>query len=82
MQSVFTNTIPPSDQPLSNISKELSFYSVDMSEVYNAIHSIKSSAIGMDGICPKFLKLILPCIIDMLTHTFNHIITTSTFPFA
>jgi hypothetical protein len=34
-------------------------------EVFNAIHQIKSNAIGLDGVPQKFLKLILPQIMPI-----------------
>ena len=52
------------------------------SDVYKSIMAISSNAVGFDGINLKFIKLILPFIIPYITHVFNHIVTTSTFPLA
>ena len=49
-------------------------------EVYRAIMSIKSNAVGDDGIHLKFVKIIINLILPILTHIFNHIVTTCTFP--
>jgi hypothetical protein len=49
-------------------------------EVFNALHQIKSNAVGMDGVPIRFLKIILPYILPYVTHIFNTVLTTSTFP--
>jgi hypothetical protein len=41
--------------------------------------TITSNDIGSDGISLKFLKLLLPFIIDHVLHAFNHAITCSAF---
>lgn len=51
-------------------------------EVINAIGSIKSNSIGLDGIPLKFIKYILPLIINQITYIFNLIIKSSKFPCA
>lgn len=51
-------------------------------EVSKAINSIKSNAIGLDGIPPKFVKLVLPYIISPITHVFNTVIATGKYPAA
>lgn len=53
---------------------------VSIEDVYNSLHSIKSDSTGIDGIHPKFLKLILNYIIRYISHMFNTIITTAEFP--
>ena len=42
--------------------------------------SIKSNAVGPDGIHLKFVKIILSLILTYIAHIFNHIVTTATFP--
>lgn len=59
---------------------KLSFDSFSESEVHNALFSIKSNAVGYDGIHIKLIKLILHFILPIMTHIFNLIITTSTYP--
>ena len=49
-------------------------------DVIRHVIKIKSNAIGCDGLDPQFLKGILPKVLPYLTHIFNSIITTSTFP--
>lgn len=57
-----------------------SFSVASETDVLSALMSIRSNAIGEDGLPLKFLKIVLPFIVGSLTHIFNHIITTSTFP--
>jgi len=57
-----------------------SFNCVSQCDVLKSILSIKSNATGLDEINPKFLKLILPKILPVITHILNCSITTSTFP--
>ena len=49
-------------------------------EVYNALLSIKSNAVGDDGVHLRFIKIIIIFILPYITHIFNHIITTSSYP--
>lgn len=67
-----------------NYDPDSNFYfnNVGDDEVIRAINKIKSNAIGPDLVPLKFLKIILPGIIPYLTHLFNHMLTTSTFPFS
>lgn len=61
---------------LTNFS--LSNTTIDCS--LRAINGIKSKAIGVDGIDPKFIKLLLPHILSFIHHIFNTILTTSSYP--
>jgi Reverse transcriptase (RNA-dependent DNA polymerase) len=61
-------------------SNEFAFSNTFDLEVFNAIHQIKSNAIGLDGVPLKFLKLILPQILGIVTHIFNTILTSSVYP--
>lgn len=56
------------------------FSSVTESDVYKSVMNIQSNAVGEDGMSIRFIKIVLPYIINSLTHVFNHCITTSTFP--
>lgn len=47
-----------------------------------AVTGIKSKAVGVDGIDPRFIKLLLPHILHYVHHIFNTILTTSFFPTA
>lgn len=49
-------------------------------ELSNAIFSISSNAIGLDGIPLRFIKVILPYIITPITYLFNLCISTAKFP--
>lgn len=57
-----------------------SFHPVEYWEVINAIWDVNSNATGLDGLPIKFIKLVLPLVVHQVTHMFNRIITTSTFP--
>jgi hypothetical protein len=56
------------------------FRPVDGDECLAAFMAITSNSIGSDGISLKFLKLLLPFIIEHVLHVFNHAITCSLFP--
>jgi hypothetical protein len=66
----------------SSIYEEFSFNGTFDLEVFNAIHQIKSNAIGMDDVPIRFLKIILPYIISIITHILNTILMTSRYPVA
>ncbi|XP_055633038.1 uncharacterized protein LOC129773455 [Toxorhynchites rutilus septentrionalis] len=57
-----------------------SFQQIAAHEVLNAFCEVKSNAVGTDEIPTKFLKIILPLIIDHIVHLYNMIIKTLTFP--
>lgn len=56
------------------------FACVEQTEVLSCVLAVKSNSIGSDNIDPRFLRLIIPSILPYVTHIFNVIITTSTFP--
>lgn len=56
------------------------FACVSLDIVYSCFSSVRSNAIGCDGICPRFLRIILPYILPYVTYLFNTIIMSSTFP--
>jgi len=56
------------------------FSVVNEVDVLRKISSIKSNAVGCDGMSLKFLKIILPYIIAPITHIINFCIVSSTFP--
>lgn len=66
----------------SNFNNETSFdfCCVNQHDVVKSFSMVKSNAIGYDNIHPKFVKILLPFILPYITHLFNHIITTSSFP--
>jgi hypothetical protein len=53
---------------------------VEEDEVFAAIMSL--GAVGADGFSLKFIKIVLPHILSVLTQLFNFSITISTFPSA
>lgn len=59
-----------------------SFRNVAEDELWKAIFSIKSNAVGLDDIPLKFIKLILPAVSVYILHIINTIFTTSIFPSA
>lgn len=75
--------VSPQSMPLVTLSDQTSqfgFRGLDSPEILNAIFTIKSNAVGPDGMSPRFVKLIAPFIIAPLAHFFNSCITKSTFP--
>jgi hypothetical protein len=56
------------------------FSCVEETDVFNTIMGIKSGAVGADGFSIKFIRIVLPHILSLLTHLFNFIITSSSFP--
>lgn len=57
-----------------------SFANVPQLDVARVVYSIKSNAIGLDGLPLIFVKMILPFIVPVLTHIVNFAFTSSTFP--
>ena len=49
-------------------------------EVLSSFRSIKSKAIGIDGVNPRFIEILLSKLLPYVTHVFNTILTKSTFP--
>jgi hypothetical protein len=50
--------------------------------IFNAIMGIKSDAVGADGLSIKFIRIVFPHFLTVLTHLFNFVITPSSFPTA
>lgn len=71
------NTLP---LPFNNTEDAFSMANVDMFTVGNAVFSIKSKSVGLDNIHPDFIKILLPYILRPITHIFNLILTSSTYP--
>ena len=49
-------------------------------EIKNAIHSITSKAVGIDGISVVFLKIALDMLLPVIEHLFNFCLQSSVFP--
>lgn len=81
-----TNQLATSFEPKAGLLydgvNDFCFETVTEDEIIRTFKSLRSEAIGEDGIPLRFLKLVLPCLINALTHVFNHCIVTSTFPIA
>lgn len=63
-----------------NTLHSFEFSCVEQTDVVKAILNVKSKAVGFDEIHPSFVKIILPHLLPALTHVFNNIILTSSFP--
>lgn len=63
-----------------NIFAELSFSAVSESKVLKTISSIKSRAIGVDGIGILTINLCLPFLLPYITHLINFCLEESVFP--
>lgn len=57
-----------------------SFIGVNQHDVLSSCLSIKSNAVGADGIHPRFIKMLLPQLLPFVTFIFNNILTTSLYP--
>lgn len=58
----------------------LSFCEINIDDLHFAIQKIKSTAIGLDNINLKFIKIIFPFISQYILDIFNQIIQTSSYP--
>lgn len=59
---------------------QFSFQCFNLDDTAEGFLAVKSNAVGLDDIQPRFIKLILPWIIRHVNHIFNTAVTTSTFP--
>ena len=79
---VQNNTYDTIPYTTNNLFSNFCFSCIAQDEVLSSILSVKSNAVGIDGICPKFIKLILPYVLPYITFIFNTILTKSIFPAA
>lgn len=79
-----TNYTPPCRSATDNMRNyewgSFRFHEVNEFEVINAIHEIKSNAVGLDEIPLKFLKIVLPLLITPISFLFNKIISSGSYP--
>lgn len=66
--------------PRNSSDNIFSFKTVDQCDVVASLLSIKSNSVGVDGINPRFIKILLPMLLPYITFIFNKIITSSQFP--
>lgn len=59
---------------------KFAFIGVNQCDVLSSIMSIKSNAVGVDGIHPTFIKVLLPQLLPFITFIFNKILTSSCYP--
>jgi len=69
-----------SDRPKTEIEDKFCFKYVLPEDIIQAIFSIKSKAVGFDGVCIMFLKMFLPALLPVLDHLFNYSLQHGTFP--
>lgn len=62
------------------INYHFEFSYVTQYDVISACSHIKSNAVGSDNLYPKFIRLLMPLILPYVTHLFNTIIMSSTYP--
>ncbi len=75
------NSVPKFEIPDSDFGdNSFTFMTVTQEDVSRAIFAIKSDAIGLDEIHLKFLKIVLPSYIEVITHLFNFCIENCVFP--
>ena len=70
----------PMSSTCTDFEYEFSFIAFSETEVALAVDHIKSNAIGHDNIIPRLIKILIPVILPYITHIFNYIVTTCTFP--
>lgn len=86
VQSTFSNLVPNQDiinnllEDSDNFAREFDFTTVDENEILKALSSIKSTAVGSDGIGIHMLQYCCPFIIPFITHIINCAIEINTFP--
>lgn len=56
------------------------FNTVTEEEIYKVINSLKSNAVGSDGISLRMIKLCVPYILPYIKHVINFSLTSSIFP--
>lgn len=77
----FTEVPPVSDFVVHRRpAPSFKFHNVSNADVIFAFHSMRSNATGLDMISLKFIKHILPLIIDIITHVINRCIDENYFP--
>ncbi|XP_075152138.1 uncharacterized protein LOC142226129 [Haematobia irritans] len=88
---IYLFTMPSSNHPQNNLSvlqanhvfppfSCFEFKCVNSGDVLESCLHIKSDAVGLDKIYPKFIKVLLPNLLLHITHLFNSIITTGQYP--
>ncbi len=63
-----------------NLSDKFYFKYVTPEEIINAIHSIKSNALGVDLLPVKFIIKCLPLLYPVIDHIFNYCLLNGVFP--
>ena len=56
------------------------FSNICEDDLFSAICQVKSESSGLDNISIKFVKRVFPYVSKYLLHTFNYILTTSSYP--
>lgn len=64
----------------TRIGEHFYFSCVTHYDIITTCNSIKSNAVGIDNIHPKFLRLLMPLILPYVAHLFNTIIMSSIYP--
>lgn len=70
----------PINNAAENVGSSFNFNSIDQFDVINAIYEIRSNASGLNDVPIKFIKEILPLLLEPITYLFNSIIWNSMFP--
>jgi len=65
---------------LENISNTFDFKEVKEDEIFKALNSCCSQAVGSDGVSIKMIKLCCPFLLPYIEHIFNFCIARSVFP--
>ena len=78
--TINTSSFKVNEDLLYNLSYKFNFEMCTENDVLVCLSTIKSNAVGEDGVGLKFVRIILPFIIGPLTHIINFSLTTCTFP--
>ena len=70
-----TNALSAPEENNHACTSSFRFNELEDCHIVNAIHDVKSNAVGLDEIPLKFIKMILPLVLKPLKSLFNYIIT-------
>jgi hypothetical protein len=78
--TLFTPQISWTHFAYDSPTEEFTFINTFELEVYNSIHQIRSNAISADDVPIRFQKIILSHILRYVTHVFNTVLMSSSYP--
>lgn len=76
----FTSTSNETMQSESRVVDGFKFINIQEYDVINAVYEVSSNAVGLDELPIKFIKFVLPLLLQPITYLFNCIINSSIYP--